>query len=44
LREETNHGRADVIFVSVILKCKSVNIAYYGKEEHLLDIKTKFSP
>ena len=44
LHEEANHGGSDGIFSSGILKGKSVNIKYYSKEEHLLDINMKDSP
>lgn len=44
LHTEANHRGSDGIFASGILKGKSVNIKYYGKEENILDINAKELP
>lgn len=42
LCESATSKGIDGVFTSGELQGKSVNVKYYGKEEHLLDIMTRF--
>ena len=44
LCDSATNPAIDGVFMSGMLKGKSVNVKYYGKEEHLLDITTKILP